>query len=259
MQHQNRRICLLIDNAPSHLYDPSKFPNITIVRFEPNMTSHVQPMDAGVIRNFKVHYSRLFNMRAIANFDAGIEDFYEINQYEAMVLAKEAWSQVSAATIANCWKHTQILPQLGQPSPAAYQDSTDAEDELSKTLEEVAGCFIGKDNICGVADLVDDEEEKITEAEWTDEDILDQARRNLTEAAGGDDPDPEPEPEPIREPFPFKDALKSLARIELYMQDEQPDSPLTPKVLSLFPHVRRELRKNDMESKKQVTLDSFFK
>jgi len=54
MQHQQRHILLLIDNAPTHtILEPSQLTNITIHSLPPNTTSHLQPCDAGIIKSFK--------------------------------------------------------------------------------------------------------------------------------------------------------------------------------------------------------------
>uniref|UniRef100_A0A1X7V775 HTH CENPB-type domain-containing protein n=1 Tax=Amphimedon queenslandica TaxID=400682 RepID=A0A1X7V775_AMPQE len=57
---QKRNILLLLDNVSSH--DPAlknKFSNIKVVFLPKNTTSKLQPLDAGIIKNFKVHYRRL--------------------------------------------------------------------------------------------------------------------------------------------------------------------------------------------------------
>ena len=55
MAAKQRHILLLLDNAPSHIYRI----DLTYVQIEmlpPNTTSHIQPMDAGIIKNFKLCY-----------------------------------------------------------------------------------------------------------------------------------------------------------------------------------------------------------
>jgi hypothetical protein len=81
---------------------------IELVSFEPNMTSFVQPLDAGIIICFKAHYHRSFCQRAIEMDDAGESDIYKIDLLEVMLMAQAAWAAVSADTIRNCWNHTGI-------------------------------------------------------------------------------------------------------------------------------------------------------
>ena len=96
-----------IDYVPKH---------IMLIHFEPGLTSHIQPLDAGIIRAFKAHYRRAFCLRAIEKDNAAEENIYKINLLEAMVMAEEAWESVSPATLKNCWNHTSIqrppLPKI---------------------------------------------------------------------------------------------------------------------------------------------------
>jgi len=55
MRRQNRKILLLVDNAPTHaLYETTHLTNVTIEHLPPNTTSHLQPCDQGIIKSFKV-------------------------------------------------------------------------------------------------------------------------------------------------------------------------------------------------------------
>jgi hypothetical protein len=91
MRSQNRDILLLIDNFSGHFinYIPQ---NIDIVYFTPNITSHIQPLDAGAIRCLKAWYKRLFCERAIDLDNANEAEIYKINLYESMRLTEKAWS-----------------------------------------------------------------------------------------------------------------------------------------------------------------------
>lgn len=90
MRSQNRRVCLLVDNFSGHniTYEPR---NVQLEFFALNMTSFVQPLDAGIIRCFKAHYRREFCSRALDLDDLGEANIYKINILEAMLLAKSAW------------------------------------------------------------------------------------------------------------------------------------------------------------------------
>jgi hypothetical protein len=104
---KNRKIALTLDNFSGHEinYEPK---NITLIYFEPNMTSHIQPLDAGIIRCFKAIYRREHCLRAIEKDEADDRDIYKMNILESMLMVKRAWSQVSQKTIKNCWDHTKI-------------------------------------------------------------------------------------------------------------------------------------------------------
>src|SRR3954471_4156542 len=102
MRMQKCKICLLINNCTVHniSYDLT---NVQVEWFAANLTSHVQPIDAGIIRCFKAHYRRAFCVRALDLDDAGEHDIYKINILEAMLMAQEAWDAIEATTIKNCW------------------------------------------------------------------------------------------------------------------------------------------------------------
>ena len=51
------KILLFIDNAPFH--GTAEFSNVKLVFFPPNTTSILQPLDQGVIKNFKLFYKSL--------------------------------------------------------------------------------------------------------------------------------------------------------------------------------------------------------
>lgn len=110
MSLANRHICLLLDNFSGHYID-YKPKNIDLEYFTPNLTSYVQPDDAGIIRTMKALYRKVFCLRAIELNDAGERDIYKIDLLEGIMLVMEAWSNVQAATIVNCWNHTKIQPR----------------------------------------------------------------------------------------------------------------------------------------------------
>jgi len=51
-------IMLFQDNFSTH--SPPDLTNIRVENFTANLMSHVQPLDAGIIRNFKAHYHKMF-------------------------------------------------------------------------------------------------------------------------------------------------------------------------------------------------------
>nr|CCA23781.1 AlNc14C207G8829 [Albugo laibachii Nc14] len=90
-------------------------------KFPPNNTAHLQPMDAGIIRNFKSMISKKKALYYADRLDEILSRFGEDGQETlkreleaignvdvlvAMRWAQEAWASVTCTTISNCWRHT---------------------------------------------------------------------------------------------------------------------------------------------------------
>ena len=107
MRKQQRKVCLHLDNFSGHYvsYEPT---NVELIFFAPNLTSWVQPLDAGIIRCFKAHYRRRFCQEALKRDSSGQADIYSFNLLETLHMACDAWDDVTAETIKNCWKHAGI-------------------------------------------------------------------------------------------------------------------------------------------------------
>src|SRR5581483_9901570 len=118
IKQKRRKIVLLIDNAPVHLIldeTQEKLDSIVVKFLPPNITTKLQPCDAGIIHSFKCHYKRLFIQNRIDAYDnlqdSIVEKLADYDIFEALQNSAEAWSMVSSQTISNCWKKTGILPQ----------------------------------------------------------------------------------------------------------------------------------------------------
>ncbi|XP_025190990.1 tigger transposable element-derived protein 6-like [Melanaphis sacchari] len=66
------------------------------------MTSVVQPMDQGIIKNFKHHYRTPLVLNLLQ--DGGKIDILQANR-----MSKNAWEQVTSETIANCFRKAGFL------------------------------------------------------------------------------------------------------------------------------------------------------
>ena len=112
----NRHILLLIDNAPSHFESGEipQFSHLMVHCLSPNCTAHLQPMNAGIINNFKVIYKRLYLLDLLTRFEdqqpADASNLHKINIQQAIDFILNVWNEVSRTTIINCWHHTGIFP-----------------------------------------------------------------------------------------------------------------------------------------------------
>ena len=65
-----RNVALLLDNAGCHSEEiKNKYSNIKIIFLPANTTSKLQPLDLGIIQNFKLHYRKLFLQYIISRID----------------------------------------------------------------------------------------------------------------------------------------------------------------------------------------------
>ena len=104
---------MFIDNAGCHPSDlRCKFSNIKICFLPANTTSKLQPLDLGIIQNFKVHYRNLFLKYVLAKIDQSAsskEVSKSVNVLVAIRWVAVAWSQVKEETIRKCFHKAGIL------------------------------------------------------------------------------------------------------------------------------------------------------
>lgn len=116
---------MFIDNCTPHTDLPS-LKNVKIHFLPANTTSKLQPLDQGIIKNFKVHYRREVVQRS------------SINVLDAMTMASKAWNNVTTTTIKNCFQKCGFK--------VANVDSTDVEhgeDEEELVITEVSNTPTG--------------------------------------------------------------------------------------------------------------------
>ncbi|KAH9131546.1 hypothetical protein LEN26_007683 [Aphanomyces euteiches] len=99
IEAQGRRILLLIDIAPCHIVPETMLTTVRVLFLPSNSTSVTQPLDAGVIKNFKVKYRKLLLSYLISLVDS-------IDNTSA---SSRAWSDVTVTTISNCFRHCGVI------------------------------------------------------------------------------------------------------------------------------------------------------
>lgn len=110
---QNRKICLVLDNCAAH-HTTVVLKNIELCFLPPNTTAVVQPLDQGVIMNFKSGYRKRVIDRILLNMSMKRET--TIDLYMAIEMLQAAWMAVTASTIANCFRHASFGVSSGEPS-----------------------------------------------------------------------------------------------------------------------------------------------
>ncbi|XP_060596158.1 tigger transposable element-derived protein 6-like [Ruditapes philippinarum] len=108
MRRQGRRIFLMLDNASSHgKADDYNISNVCVKFLPANTTSHLQPLDQGIIRTFKAHYRRYLLKSLISLMDdsANVTELCKnVNLMDAISWTLKAWNDIKKETIMKCFR-----------------------------------------------------------------------------------------------------------------------------------------------------------
>ena len=105
---QQRKIVLVLDNATCHFKSMiDSFSQIKIIFLPKNITSRLQPLDVGIIQNFKVKYRKRLVKYVLARINeylSAIQISKDVNILIAIRWAQEARKEVTGTTIKNCFE-----------------------------------------------------------------------------------------------------------------------------------------------------------
>ena len=149
MKRKGRKILLFLDNAPCHpptLQD--HLSNITLKFLPKNTTAKTQPLDSGIIANWKVKYKKRLLRFVCSKIDGsrnGSEIVKSVNLLMNIEWGKQAWDEVSAETIAKCFKSTCLYPDKAVEG----EDSL----ELQQALTELGSDVTAEEYIADESDF----------------------------------------------------------------------------------------------------------
>ncbi|ELU11777.1 hypothetical protein CAPTEDRAFT_60213, partial [Capitella teleta] len=212
MMMANRRVLLLLDNASSHTPGVT-FSHVTLRFLPPNTTSHIQPMDAGIIRNFKLFY-RQQHVRHLVR----------------------SWGSVKRETISNCWRHTGLTSQ-------PLNDTLDSESSVREDIAELTSQLPIK-NPMNAADFIAVDDTEQTSDELTDGEIV------LIAMNGNDEDEEEDGEDPPRPPVTTKECHICVDNIIRYCEENRDfEKHLTP-MLSLLKDI--ECKRTNVKKQKTM-------
>ena len=137
---ENRKIVLLIDNASVHPNINDKLETIQLEFLPANTTSILQPMDQGIIQNFKTYYRKSILTEHIRSIDNKTMPLIDI--FTALKFITVSWEKVKVETIKNCFKHSKIFKSEINYSPLV---SIEILDEMAPDLITLNSHFAGLD------------------------------------------------------------------------------------------------------------------
>lgn len=131
MRRQGRKILLMLDNATSHGKESDyELSNICVKFLPANTTSHLQPLDQGIIRTFKAHYRRHLLKALISTMDSSenvTELCKNVTLLDAIRWIVKAWGDVKPTTIVKCFSTVGFCD--GEIS-AVMSDDIDEDDDI---------------------------------------------------------------------------------------------------------------------------------
>ena len=256
LANKGRKIALVLDNATCH--PKITLSNIELVFLPPNTTSHIQPMDQGIIANFKRHYRHYYIMAFMCPAIEAGRSPDKITVFPALEFCVQAWNKVTARTIARCFRHA------GFNNPDVPQNTIEEEEEenlpltvLAERLTTVAQLPHTPDDVDRVLNEVEDVAfdtcGRLTDQEIVTEVTLDangEALPDHEDADGNQAP-----AEPIKKPCTYAQALMYMEELKLYAACAQgPESDeMYADALKMHARIIRVLPKQ-----RQATMDQYL-
>ena len=243
---QGRQVILFVDNCPAHPMVES-LQSIKVVFLPPNTTSELQPCDMGIIKNLKVKYLGKILCKCIDAIDSGQDT--SINLLDALHMIRAAWSEVTGATIANCFKKAGF--SICNEEEEAIEDMETAEEIGLSALWMRSGSDISVEDFLSVDYAVE------TSGDLTDYDIVDEVQSKF--GGGSTSKAEDNEEDDCGEEFQRPSSKEAQAAIETlrhyfygaeYCNDES--------IFRRVDEIERSLKVVVSKSQKQSTIKDYF-
>lgn len=234
-----RTILLFIDNCTAHNSVPS-MTNVKVVFFPPNMTSVLQPMDQGVIKNFKHYYRRLVVQKFLAGENIDTNGKVKIDLLQAARLCNNAWDQVKGSTIANCFRK------------AGFVHETDEEDRSEETVMDVDINEMRDEEETNFQDFINMNEDVAVCGEMTDVDIVNEVMKSGEVSSEEEQEDDQP----VRPILTVSQAMDCVEDLRRYVEA---DKDVSNEIIKCLNTLEQYNNSRSIKSKKQLNISSFFK
>jgi hypothetical protein len=253
MVRERRHIILLMDNAKCHNCENiSNLSNIKVHFLPPNTTSHLQPLDQGIIYSLKAQYRKLLCQNRIQAYE-----FYEegdpippvIDILDSINLIAKAWEKVTKKTIIDSWVKAGILPN--NDNFDISDNEFDDDDHVEEDNIEELQLLINKLPITDPLDMeeyINIDDKLIVEEELSLEEIVNIVKGQAEENEG----DEVEEDETITS----SDALDSIEKLIKYVQ--QNNLGINNLDMQSLLNLKKKITTDNRKKQRQSRLDDFF-
>jgi hypothetical protein len=226
----------------------------------PNATSEYQPLDQGIITNWKTNVRKQFVLFMAKTFDEGKNLSEEMHVLRAIRWGVQAWEyDVTSATIQSCWRRSQCIDLGAFPALSSdlWSESEHTIDQIRESLVQMRTRGIIQ-QIPNMHDYISPYSgpwnERVNDhrelAELVDQ-IIDentQQEINLEEEEG------QVHCEPLS-PVTHNKALDALHTLRRYKEEYRYSDGVFARALRIF---ERDLAERYHDSLQQATLDRFW-
>ncbi|XP_042909441.1 tigger transposable element-derived protein 1-like [Parasteatoda tepidariorum] len=164
-----QRALLLIDNAPSHPTNLSGLATcmlVEVVFLPPSTTALIQPMDQGVISNFKAYYWRPALRQMFDKIDGeekqSIREFWK--NYDIMNAVENinlSWNEITERSLKGVWKN--IWPDLSKGEDIGH--SVDMDEIVEEIVELAKQTGLDEVNVEDVEEIIQETEASLSNDE----------------------------------------------------------------------------------------------
>ena len=220
-------------NAKEARSQKRRYSNIKLVFFPVNCTSKLQPLDLGIIQNFKVHYRKLLLRHIITmttDHDSATDIAKTLDVLQAIRWMGTAWSKVENDTIIKCFAAAGISSTFseaatvstvtGEEDPFADLDFL-ADEELENLVQQVApgsgiSAYLESDNELPTCHSLLNEQQ-LLEAIGTSHDVMEIESDDENEMEKEDTPGEGERSNETTTLKSFKDVLDSVPNISAFL------------------------------------------
>jgi hypothetical protein len=249
MAQKNRKIALILDNCSSHPF--ITLSNIKLIFLPPNTTSVLQPMDMGVIHALKCKYRVKLAKKLLAILEINPKPTVkDIGLYEALLILKQSWDEVSEQTIKNCFVKSGFKLESNAENLDSLESNFDIEfwDELTQQLDIEGADFL---------EFVDVDNQIATSEEPVFQTAVEnnKSEETVQELDKSEDTDEyEFEGEEYEKPVKLIEALNSISNIKKYItQCEGLESSH-----ELLDKIESDMYENKFKALKQKKITHYF-
>ena len=269
MKLHKRKILLFMDNVSSHGgASILNLSNVTCKFLPANTTSCLQPLDAGIIQMFKLHFRKQLLTHVIVRIDgcsSATEVTKSVTVLNAITWIDKAWKAVQPMTVTKCFLACGF-PQL----PESDSQADDGElHEITHGIEDVQDLLTsattsGMEVVMDAREYIQFDKDIPTEnpTDW-EKDIVEHYKEvhQVTEEAScnsieeNEEGENTPESDDTPCPLDYKDALSLLSQLHWFAAEKDVD--LLPDINKITEHVEQKILEKRRENRQTLITDFF--